>query len=70
MPNPNPKQTPEFKAQQLPKIGDRALSKKVIGVRFTEEVNEVLLKMTSEERQAFIRAAVEEKLKADGLLEP
>lgn len=68
MPNPNPVQTDEFKRQQLPKYGDRALSKKVVGTRYPEPVFAELQKMTSEECQSFIRAAVEEKMKSEGLL--
>ena len=40
-----------------------------ISVRFSEEVKRILLdKSKVSDRQAYIRQAVEEKLKADGLL--
>ncbi len=66
MPNPKPTITDGFKAQQQPKYGDKALGK-TIGVRFSEEVDE-LLRSKIADRQAYIREAVEQKLKADGLL--
>jgi hypothetical protein len=68
MPNPKPVQTAAFKAQQVPKNGDRPLSKRVVGTRYPEHVDEVLKGLTSQECQRLIRAAVEERLKRDGLL--
>lgn len=64
MANKNPVQTAEFKAQQVPKHGDRALSKKVIGTRYPVDVDEALRLIA--DHQDYIRQAVEEKLKADG----
>lgn len=70
MANPNPTQTEAFKAQQLPKYGDRPLSKRVVGTRYPEHIDAVLKTMTSEQAQKLIREAVEERLRQDGLLEP
>jgi hypothetical protein len=69
MPNPNPIQTAAFKAQQQPKYGDRPLSKRVVGTRYPEQVDEVLRSMSSEQCQRLIREAVEARLKADGLMQ-
>jgi hypothetical protein len=68
MANPNPVQVEAFKAQQIPKYGDVALSKKVVGVRFPVDVDEVLQEMTSEERQRVIRDAVAARLRQEGRL--
>ena len=65
MANKNPVQTPEFKAQQLPKHGDRALGK-VVGTRYPADVDAALRQIV--DHQGYIRQAVEEKLRADGLL--
>jgi hypothetical protein len=68
MANRNPVQGEEFKAQQIPKYGEVALSRKVVGVRFPVEVDAVLQAMTSEERQTFIRDVVAARLREDGRL--
>jgi hypothetical protein len=68
MGNPNPVQGEAFKAQQIPKYGDVALSRKVVGVRFPVHINELLQNMTPEARQRLIRDAVEQRLKDDGQL--
>jgi hypothetical protein len=65
MANKQPVQTPEFKAQQVPKHGDRALGK-VIGTRYPVDVDEALRLIPN--HQDYIRQAVEEKLRADGKL--
>ncbi|MBW4422300.1 MAG: hypothetical protein KME13_24315 [Myxacorys californica WJT36-NPBG1] len=66
MANSNPIQTPEFKAQQVPKYGDQALSSKVVGTRYPVDVDAALRQIA--DHQGYIRKAVEEKLRADGLL--
>ncbi|MBW4517808.1 MAG: hypothetical protein KME11_21600 [Timaviella obliquedivisa GSE-PSE-MK23-08B] len=66
MANSNPVQSEGFKAQQIPKYGETALSKRVVGIRFPVNVDEVLQAMTSEERQRLIRDAVECRLKDAG----
>jgi hypothetical protein len=68
MANHNPVQTEAFKAQQIPRHGETALSKKVVGVRFPVDVDEVLQQMTSEERQRMIRDAVAARLRQEGRL--
>lgn len=66
MPNPNPKT--EY-LRPYPKVGDRPLARKVVGTRYPEEVLAALRSLPSDEMQALIRSAVEERLKAIGLLE-
>jgi hypothetical protein len=68
MANRNPVQGEEFRKQQLPKIGDIALSRKVTGIRFPVDVDEVLQEMTSEDRQRFIRDVVAARLREEGKL--
>ena len=68
MANPNPVQSEAFKAQQIPKYGDRALSKRVVGTRYPEAVDAILKTLSSEEAQRLIRTAVEQELIARGLL--
>lgn len=65
MPNPNPKQSPEFLAQQKPRIGSNPLCKP-IPVRFEEDVDAVLRAQNN--RQDLIRRYVREGLKRDGLI--
>ena len=65
MANPKPVQTEAFINQQRPKVADKALGK-VIGVRFPIEVDQVLLELP--DKTGYIRSAVIEKLKADGLI--
>lgn len=66
MANLNPVQTPEFLAQQVPKNGEYALSRKVIGTRYPVKVEQALGQMA--DHQSYIRQVVERALKADGLL--
>lgn len=47
----------------LPRYGDRPLARKVIGIRFTEDIYEVL--KDKEDKQQFIRDAVREKLERE-----
>jgi hypothetical protein len=47
----------------LPQYGDRALAKKVVGIRFTQEVFDKLQEI--EDKQNFIREAVAEKLERE-----
>lgn len=65
MPNPKPKTE---NLVPFEPIGDRPLARRVIGTRYPVEVLAVLEKMTSDQMQSFIRAAVEQKLKSAGLL--
>jgi len=60
MPNPNPVQTPEFKAHIKPKYQAADLAAKPICVRFSVEHDQALRQMS--DRSEFIRAAVAEKL--------
>lgn len=66
MANPNPVQTDAFKAQQVPKHGEVALSRKVIGTRYPVEVEQILAQIP--DHQSYIRRAVIEALLQDGLL--
>lgn len=68
MPNPNPKQTPEFLAKQKPQVllEGVPLAKKPIPVRFDQESDDIL--RSRDDRQALIRRYVRDGLKADGLL--
>ncbi|MBI4739874.1 hypothetical protein HY772_10180 [Candidatus Woesearchaeota archaeon] len=66
MANPNPLQTQDFIAQQIKPTTGEAFGR-VIGVRFPAAVDEALQEMGSAKTD-FIRAAVQEKLAADGLL--
>jgi hypothetical protein len=59
MPNPHPRTDQLPKAQCLEGV---PLSKKVIGTRYQVSVYEALMEIPALDRQAFIRAAVEEKL--------
>lgn len=63
MPNPKPKIE---NLKHFKKVGDRELGK-VIGIRFPVEVEAALNQMS--DRQAFIRAAVEDALIEKGLLQ-
>ncbi|MBW4539730.1 MAG: hypothetical protein KME43_11390 [Myxacorys chilensis ATA2-1-KO14] len=65
MPNPRPKLE---NLKSFAKVGDRALSKRVIGTRYPEDVEAVLKAMPSDEMQQLIRAAVEKELRDRGLL--
>ena len=70
MPNPNPKQTEAFKAQQKERVFVEGipLSKKPIPVRFDVEADEIL--RARDDRQALIRRYVREGLQREGLLQP
>lgn len=65
MPNPKPKMSDAFRAQQKPKYGDKPLGA-TMGIRFPEDIDQVLRQMS--DRQDYIRKAVEDRLRADGLL--
>jgi len=65
MPNPKPKITEAFLAQQKPKYGDKPLGA-TMGIRFPEDIDQVLRQMS--DRQDYIRQAVEDRLRADGLI--
>jgi hypothetical protein len=65
MGNSNPK-TDHLKPYRYPEH-DRPLGK-VIGVRFPIDVEAVLAVMSSADRSDYVRDAVEEKMKRDGLL--
>jgi len=61
MPNPNPN-----KATRFAQVGKQPLASKVRGARFPRDVDAVLDTLSSQAE--YIRAAVAEKLRADGLL--
>lgn len=67
MSNPNPK-IDQIKATQFPMVGDQPLSRRVIGIRFSQQMTAKLEEMGSSDRQAYIREAVEAKMRQDGLL--
>lgn len=62
--NPNPKIE---NLRPMKPIGEAALGER-LSVRFPKEVEAVLNRMTSSQKQAYIRSAVEEKMKQEGLL--
>ena len=66
MANKNPVQTAAFKAQQVPKYGDKALGKPIC-VRYLADIDEILRDLPN--RQEFIRNAVASALIEQGLLD-
>ncbi|MEM9947882.1 MAG: hypothetical protein AAF810_17730 [Cyanobacteria bacterium P01_D01_bin.36] len=68
MPNPDPVQTPEFKAKQKPPVfvDGVPLAKKPIPVKFDAEVDAVL--RNQNDRQSLIRRYVREGLQRDRLI--
>ena len=63
--NKNPVQTEAFLAMQKPRHGEKALGRGLT-VRFTVEVEAALKGL--EDRQEYVRQAVEQQLRKDGLL--
>lgn len=61
--NPNPSPQTRFKP-----LGNQPLSRTARGAKFPMQADEALAAM-GKEKSAYIRAAVIEKLQADGLLE-
>lgn len=57
--NLGPKKRHQMKPND-PSVG--ALAKQVIGTRYPVDIHALLMEMPSDQRQAFIRAAVAEKL--------
>ena len=63
MANPNPVQNDLLKSKQFRLIErDRALSKKIIGVRFNQETYDFLNRLSPMDKQEFIRIAVDEAI--------
>jgi hypothetical protein len=63
--NPHPKLE---NLKSLPRVGDEPLGER-LSVRFDRPVEAVLKQMSSPDRQAYIRKAVADRMRAEGLLE-
>lgn len=59
MPNPNPKQTQEFKAKQFRVLGDEPLAK-VRGIRLPQSVDAAIEALPANERSAWLRRVISE----------
>ncbi|MGL5805830.1 MAG: hypothetical protein ACRC11_10370 [Xenococcaceae cyanobacterium] len=63
MANPNPVQTEEFKKKAFKPDGEAPLGRKVFGLKFPIEIEEILLLMEDSERIRFMRSEIIEAVR-------